>query len=133
MIELNCKNQLFFRIKKNSYNFIIYTSRQAPNISVFFWILDKKHKILISTSYNSETVWESLYFELILLIQPMNSSMSLFWISNVNVMTDEPYNITENVYVLEDINFSCHVLFRTRMALTVPIQMYSYCIILKLA
>lgn len=53
-------------------------------------------------------MWESLYFELILLIQPMNSSMSLFWISNVNVMTDEPYIITENVYmyILEDILLS---------------------------
>lgn len=48
-------------------------------------------------------------------------------------MTDEPYIITENVYVLEDINFSCQVLFRTTMALTVPIQMYSYNIIVKLA
>lgn len=48
-------------------------------------------------------------------------------------MTDEPYNITESVYVLEDTNFSCHVLFRTTMVLTVPIQMYSYCIIVKLA
>lgn len=48
-------------------------------------------------------------------------------------MTVEPYNITESVYILEDINFSGQVLFRTTMALTVPIQMYSYCFIVKLA
>lgn len=48
-------------------------------------------------------------------------------------MTGEPYIITESVYLLEDIDFSRQVLLSTRMVLTVPIQMYSFGIIMKLA